>query len=285
MSERQFGVEIELGLKERFLPGISFVSPITKASFPNSWYANRAFIYEKFEKAGLKNLCFNYELERTAAWNIKADSSVAVAGCYNYEVNSPILKGADGIKELKTAVKILKDNGGTTNTTCGIHVHVDVRDLKPLEVGAVFVRYQTFQEKINKVLTEDRVTGIGREIAKPYNVLLDRRDWDFEREFIIENSNTDRAYSYGLPGKSYVLAYRNEHGTIEFRQHGGCVDPNRIAHWVRFCTNFVDRSAQFVKKNRARIIDNCRYNFKKNDNPLRGLGSPSARKALQEMVI
>jgi hypothetical protein len=45
------------------------------------------------------------------------------------------------------------------------------------------------------------------------------------------------------------IASFNRHGTIEFRQHEGTMDPDRILNWVQFCTHFVEESYNNIPPN------------------------------------
>ena len=51
----------------------------------------------------------------------------------------------------------------------------------------------------------------------------------------------------------------NRHGTIEFRQHQGTTDFEKISNWVRFCAKLVQWSKENVLSNDALSIDNIPF--------------------------
>lgn len=58
-------------------------------------------------------------------WTAKTDSSIRAgrgrAGC---EFVSPVLKGADGLRQVRAALAFIKSVDGRVNASCGVHVHV-----------------------------------------------------------------------------------------------------------------------------------------------------------------
>jgi hypothetical protein len=60
-----------------------------------------------------------------AGWTAQRDCSIhADAGCTAVEVVSPILKGIDGLKQVKAVCDWLNASGAKVNKSCGFHVHV-----------------------------------------------------------------------------------------------------------------------------------------------------------------
>jgi len=58
-------------------------------------------------------------------WNAQSDSSIrAPHGKRGIEIVSPVLMGADGIRQVEFVLQWLRDMGAGCNESCGIHVHV-----------------------------------------------------------------------------------------------------------------------------------------------------------------
>lgn len=58
-------------------------------------------------------------------WNAQRDGSIRPdAGFVGVEVVSPILKGEDGVAQVKAVAEWLNANGAKVNGSCGFHVHV-----------------------------------------------------------------------------------------------------------------------------------------------------------------
>ena len=64
-------------------------------------------------------------------WNAQKDSSLntTLRGYEGVEIVSPILKGTDGIDQVKKVASLLEEMGARVNKTCGFHVHVGVRSI------------------------------------------------------------------------------------------------------------------------------------------------------------
>jgi hypothetical protein len=58
-------------------------------------------------------------------WKITTDASI---GYDNAEIVSPILRGDDGLEQVKKLCRLIDDWGCRVNRGCGHHVHVGVRD-------------------------------------------------------------------------------------------------------------------------------------------------------------
>lgn len=60
-----------------------------------------------------------------AGWNAQADSSIrAPYGKRGIEIVSPVLQGAEGIRQVVFVLNWLRSMGAGCNESCGIHVHV-----------------------------------------------------------------------------------------------------------------------------------------------------------------
>lgn len=57
-------------------------------------------------------------------WKVVMDSSIN--GGHGAEVVSPILRGDDGLREMRTAMMALRESGARINSSCGGHVHIGV---------------------------------------------------------------------------------------------------------------------------------------------------------------
>lgn len=47
----------------------------------------------------------------------------------------------------------------------------------------------------------------------------------------------------------------SRHGTLEFRQHNGALDPKVVSNWIRFVLNFVERSRALSGEKRVKVKD------------------------------
>jgi len=62
-----------------------------------------------------------------AGWVVKSDSSLRRMAYHEpIEIVSPVLRGADGVQQIREVYAKLNELGVTTNRSCGLHIHVGV---------------------------------------------------------------------------------------------------------------------------------------------------------------
>lgn len=196
------------------------------------------------------------EDEINAAWRVVVDGSVQ-GGC---EVVSPILSGNDGLNILRRVVRVLKAAGASVNNTCGFHVHVDARDLEGIEIINAVSRYARHESEIDSFMAPRR-RG-------------DRSEWCHTMTPVAQRLLADGAYSTAQ-GLHYLVSSRYfklnvhafvRHGTLEFRQHAGTMNINKMVNWIIFAVNFVENSrmtpefmatykAEFQEKRLAKLAN------------------------------
>lgn len=202
-TNRKFGVEIE----------------ITRAS--------KSAVLAGFRAAGIECRDMGYNHATSPSWKIVPDGSVA----NGFEVVSPILSGEAGIEQVKRVAAILVAAGAEADRSCGLHVHVDARDMDIRSIVNVARRYARFESEINAFTPRARING---EYCKSMSNMAHNFD-NIERAGIHELGGLNRYYAVN------ISAYAR-HGTIEFRQHSGTTSAEKMENWIRFCTAFVEAS-------------------------------------------
>ncbi len=210
-SNRKFGVEIEF----KSLSGYSL------------WE-----IREAVESKGLtcRNDGYNHHDSQTD-WKLVPDSSCG------YELVSPILSGEDGLHQIELACEALNSVGVKVDKSCGLHVHVDARDLSQKDIGKVFVAYARWERLFDALMPESR-----RANNNTYCSGIERAYQRHKEDFV---KNPVVAYHNHI-GTRYVkvnLTSVVAHGSIEFRQHSGTTSAEKIINWVVLMVGFVDETS------------------------------------------
>jgi hypothetical protein len=217
-SNRTFGVEIE------------FLSPVTNLTIIRTLQdeVNVACTYEGYTHRVMDH------------WKIVTDSSLERArGFRAFEIVSPILQGQEGLDELAKVIATLEALGCKVNKSCGIHVHVGVNDYTTRNLTNLIKFYGKHEQEIDMVVAPSRRASRWAQtldIDSIWNKL--NRCEDFSD---VENLLSTRYR------KVNVFSFRR-YGTVEFRQHGGSLDVDKICHWVVLLTNMCD-----VTKKKANI--------------------------------
>ena len=149
------------------------------------------------------------------------------SGCI--ECVTPVLKGRNGLASLKKACATLNAAGAKVNRTTGLHVHIGAKDLTGEQYVSVFVNYQMLETLIDTFMAGSRRANnntycesiIGKRLANCHT-----------QEDVCNAFGNDRYFKVNACSWS-------RHRTIEFRQHQGSTDYEKISNWISFCAKLV----------------------------------------------
>lgn len=162
-------------------------------------------------------------------WKLVTDASVR----NGFEVVSPVLQGTEGLEQVHTVAQALDDRGARVNASCGLHVHFDASGLTVDDVRNIVTRYAKYETKIDAFMPNSR-RGDNNSYCKSISNLAPR----LSRATTIQslaNLQSGRYFKVNL--QSFLC-----HGTIEFRQHSGTVNPSKICNWIEFLDSFIESS-------------------------------------------
>lgn len=201
-------------------------------------FVNRGAIRTAAEHTGM---AYEYEgyNHRDGHDYFKFTTDASVRGMADpIECVSPVLAGVNGKNTLKNAVKTLNTAGANVNQTCGLHVHIGAAKLTDKQYCNVFVNYAYLEAVIDTFMAPSR-----RANNAVYAQTLQDHLYYLGQAVTIEN--VQRALGNCRYHKVNAESYRR-HKTIEFRQHAGTTNYEKIINWVSFCGKLVIWS----KKNR-----------------------------------
>jgi hypothetical protein len=156
-------------------------------------------------------------------WLGDRDPSIrAEAGYEACEFVSPVLKGAEGLKQLIAVVEEIKRRGGKVNASCGMHVHVgfDRSDRVKLQ------RLVTLVANHEKAIYASTGTK-ARETGRWCNGM--QRYGQFDNA--VRGANTSRYH---------VLNLVSGKPTVEFRAFAATLNVVKIVGYVRMCLGLVE---------------------------------------------
>ncbi len=190
---------------------------------------NREAALRALHAVGINVQAEAYNHTTRGHWKFVSDASVRDG----FEVVSPVLRGEAGIEEAMTVAEALSDAGATANRTCGFHVHFDASDLSAANVKTIVHRYADHEAEIDAFMPPSR-RGAANQFCAPVSRFLTHR---------FDEARTMDELVAAQPGRYFKVnlqSYRR-HGTLEFRQHSGTVNANKVANWVRFLGEFIDQ--------------------------------------------
>lgn len=191
------------------------------------------------QNAGLYAQVQNYNHGRFDGWKVVTDGSIVPSGGHGggCEIVSPILRGEEGIADLRKACQALSAAGARVNRTCGLHVHVGTNDLSANDAAMILSRYARFESVIDSWMPESRResrNSFCRSIQPIVQGRINNRSWANIAD-VASQFGRDRYFKVNMD------AYAR-HRTIEFRQHSGTVNAGKIENWVRFLLAFIEAS-------------------------------------------
>jgi hypothetical protein len=168
------------------------------------------------------------------AWVMKTDGSIrgaegrCIQDWQNLEIVSPILKGEEGLQELRNVVAELKTMV-TVNRSCGLHIHHGARDMTDIQMETLYRLWEKNQDVVNYFTTPSRRANHYCEYlrsARPacYMTTARNRGWSF-CDTVARTENRYRALNF---------ASMNVRGTLEFRQHHATLDIEKMVAWIIF---------------------------------------------------
>ncbi len=234
-NERTYGIEIE------FLQN----------------FHSRETIAQELRNAGINAYSESYNHTTKNNWKLIIDSS-----CGN-ELVSPVLKGHEGLEEIKKVCAVLNRLGCKVDKRCGLHVHHYAGDLSVRNFRNLYVSYAKYEGLIDRLQPMSR-----RGNGNTYCRSLLNYNWDGNYEGLVKRLNSCKTIDdiRSIFGTRYIklnIESYVKYGTIEFRQCAGTTDASKIINWIMFTQLMVERSKFSIVTKIEREYDHlgCLFNM------------------------
>jgi len=184
--------------------------------------------------AGVECFYEGYHHTTRSYWKIVTDSSLDSR--YSGEIVSPPMQGKDGFEQLDKVIKALDTIEGIgVNVRCGLHVHIDVNDLTTKQIINVYERYCDYESQIDLIMPRSRRDNNSRWCNK------------LSKSTRLRQCKTKGALA-NVRGRYHKINMQSltNYGTLEFRQHSGTLNFEKIANWVSFLQAFVEKSSKLA---------------------------------------
>lgn len=203
----------------------------------------RATLLAELRAQGLEVEAEGYNHTTQPHWKIVSDSSIS--GANAFELVSPVLRGLEGLAELEKACRALKVCRAQVNASCGLHIHFGASNLRIEHLRQLVRNYLVLEPTIDQLVPRAR-----RANNAYYCGSLLRGRTQAEAEQAILGATSPEALSTAAnAGSRYhklnLQSYFRQR-TVEFRQHSGSTDYEKISMWVKFLHNLIDYSASHL---------------------------------------
>ena len=209
---------------------------------------NRQNVAYEMQRAGLNVMVASYCGQDYSVWQLKTDGSID--GMNGFEVVSPVLQGEQGIEEVRKVCKILNDMGVKVNKSCGFHVHHDVQGWGIKEFRNLFKRFIKFEAALDSVQPSSRRGNSNRyiqSVAGTYNTKT--KLGSIARMAQIDTCRSIRQLSELFNNNRYFklnLQSFFRSGTVEFRNHAGTIDADKVENYIRLTAGMVTEAKNHV---------------------------------------
>lgn len=196
-------------------------------------HSNKVLLRNAIKAKGIPCEIEGYNHTRRKHWKIVSDASVAGG----YELVSPVLKGQIGLEQVRLVSEALAEVGAGINKTCGFHAHFGTDDFKDkISVWRnLYINYATLESDIDSFMPPSRRHN---RFCQSLRVQNWREKMQNAQTLIeLEKVITNRSRYFKLNSQSYW-----RHGTVEFRQHSGTIEFEKIKNWLFFCARLIDFS-------------------------------------------
>lgn len=172
----------------------------------------------------------------------KYASDSSIRGLDSMELVSPILMGEDGLIQAREAINQLKKYEAKVNTSCGLHVHIDMSEASLEAFKRICTRFIKFEPVFRKIVRKDRENN---SYCRPNSECFESLEDAFSK---INNafSLQHLAYLVNPKDRYFMLNCRSfwKHGTIEFRLKEATLDPEEVINWLTMLLIWVEDSIQ-----------------------------------------
>lgn len=191
--------------------------------------------------------------QTTGYWKIVPDSSIVCSqsqpDCNKFELVSPPLGPGQGFTQIHAILSKVANANVRVNKSMGFHVHVDVSGFSTPQLVKIcqqFVKYEavmdqlmphsrrTGSEESNRYFASNRsqVQAMARNTRRSLNDTLANCQ-DLHSLVYAMNGRVDGEGRYFKLNLQNLVTGRQP--TIEFRQHSGTFEYEKVRAWIRFC--------------------------------------------------
>jgi hypothetical protein len=175
-------------------------------------------------------------------WKMESDGSIH-GQADQVEVITPVLKGREGLAEVKRVLGLISKFGCHINSSMGNHVHQWCGDLNDVQLRNLYNLYWAAQESINSILPASRANHVHcRSLQRSYEDIC---RW----ESIAPRTPVSRVLNQHASGHYIALNFGGfvRIGTIEFRQHAGTFNYEKWEAWFLLTQAMIESVKSYTR--------------------------------------
>lgn len=191
-------------------------------------------LVDALREEGIQVTAENYNHTTRNHWKLVTDSSLS--GNNTFELVSPVLEGQNGLKELKKVCWVLDACGVKVNASCGLHIHFDAANFSLQTWKNIAISYKHIESVIDKFMPESRRNN---NYCRSLGNITEQKINNAQSIENLQQVAFENTRYFKVNPQSY-----SRHKTIEFRQHAGSINYDKISNWVLFLNGLVTFAQQ-----------------------------------------
>lgn len=184
---------------------------------------------QALQEEGIQVSVEGYNHNTRNHWKLVTDSSLS--GNNTFELVSPVLEGQAGLNEFKKVCWVLDACDVKVNATCGLHIHFDAAGLNLQTWKNIAISYKRIETVIDRFMPESRRDN---RYCRSLGVISEQKINAARSIDELQRGAFENTRYFKLNPQSY-----SRHKTIEFRQHAGSINHDKISHWILFLNGLV----------------------------------------------
>ena len=212
-------------------------------------------VHEDYEAMDYSYYERNWEFRNN--WRVVHDGSIDSGDGVGREfITRGGLSGDELYQSIDNITTDLKRIGWSVNRSCGMHIHIDARDLKWREIKYILAVSKLSEQIIYKMLPDSRRNSRWcKRIPMTMGHIMDICD---DQDFIdtwYQAFDTYPSYEKYNDARycGVNMHSRIIHGSIEFRHHSGTLDSKKIINWIEICQRIVEAGIKLARLDRGNI--------------------------------
>ena len=169
-------------------------------------------------------------------WEIDNDGSLENGAEYKPKDNNKLYYNEDCIDQIKEIIGLIKAHRGNIKPSCGLHIHIDMKNFTNKEICNIVKAFINRQDKIYRKFNVLKIRQDETAQKIPINikrVIKEKIIQEIKDNECRNNNNYFQDRHYGLN-----LLSLNEHNTLEFRFFNGTIQPKKIQSYLYWLLNF-----------------------------------------------
>ncbi len=191
-------------------------------------------------------------------WSCSVTQDGSINGGNPFELRTAPARGEAFVEQMRQICRVLRKGNAKANESCGLHVHIDARDLEPMDLVKIASLWPKVEDRFYDKTFKRRGRG-GYAMKWTTHLPAYKKDYPLMRMYDDVKAVTNRAPNGRMMGMNFQAYLR--HNTFENRIHHGTINITKILNWAKMNSDFFDIALSADLKNLEASADRLATTF------------------------